>query len=243
MEKIREEMESSDVPMTLIALTRSFGESSAILAGVKHVRNDSDFVMTVTPDVCLTDELVRRMIGLLEQGNNAVQIVRSAEKEWDEKFLDMMVEKPFLPEYSNVFMFDRTILEAILSEKYSPDNFQNLIHSAGFKLIILRESLSPRLIPQPPETLISIVERLAHHTIATSRKPLTIISIVGACLFGLGIVVSIFSLFGSLGAMLMFLTGLELLAISLVANVVSRLTTESFNRPNYIIAERVNFED
>lgn len=259
--EILEEIASKDTRVKVISFSRNFGHQIAVTAGIEKAKGDA--IVIIDADLQDPPELIPEMIKLWEQG---YQVVYGKRKKRDgESLFKLFTAKMFyrvldkmssikIPVDTGDFrLIDRKVVDAM---KQMPEHnrfLRGMSSWIGFKQIPLEYERKERFAGETKYPLKKMIKFALDGIYSFSSKPLKMVEHLGTIttLAGFGFLIyslisSIFN-FGSLSSgskaiisSVIFIGGLQLLAIGIVGEYISRIYDESKGRPLYIIDKEIN---
>ena len=233
-----------------LRLARNSGSHVAITCGLHHAQGDAAVMMAA--DLQDPPETIQAMLDAWRQG---AQIVWAARRGRRSAFASLyyrvmrrlagMTEMP--ANGADFFLVDRVVLDAFRQFPERTVSVLALITWVGFRQAYVEYDKQPRAQGQSGWTLARKIRLVADSVTAFSDLPIRLCAIAGAALFAGALVVGIggAALLPSLGggvllvlAIMIGLTGLQLLALGVVGAYVWRALEESRRRPQYLI-ERI----
>lgn len=245
----------------VLSFSRNFGHQGAVTAGIQYVTGDAIIIM----DADLQDppELLPEMIALWEDGYEVIYGKRKSRK--GESAFKLLTAKMFystlnalsdveIPKDTGDFrLVDRSVIEVVNSMPEHNKFLRGLFSWVGFKQ---KEYLYERQERQAGKTKYPFRKmwKLASDGIISfSTKPLKIVGGLGCVTIILSIAILIYSLISylfhlnhltpgwtSIMVAITLFSGVQLLSIWIISEYVARIYDETRNRPEYIIAKKIN---
>jgi dolichol-phosphate mannosyltransferase len=242
---------------TIINFSRNFGQISALLAGYREATGDC--LISMAADMQDPPELVTEMAKAWMLGNKLV--VASRETRNDGLINDTIsnlswsVIRRFalknLPSGGfDYFLMDREIIN------YYIDNPEQHIFLQGRLLYcvdapyVIPYERQKRVIGKSQTTLAKKIKYLIDGFTGYSFAPLRFVSLLGISVFCVAILASLYIIWyvltygtkvegwASLMVVILFLSGIQLLALGIIGEYLWRSVEESRKRPHYIIKEK-----
>ncbi len=251
------EMHRQDPRIALVDLSRNFGQQAAIAAGLAHA--DADAVVLMDGDLQDPPEVIPEMVACWQAGAKVVRAERRSrgERRWRRwaitlfhKVLGRISDFP-IPGGTGIFgLLDRQALAALrdLPEKHR--FFPGLRAWIGFEQRTVYYDRPERWAGAPKQTFSRLARYGMDGIFSFSYKPLRwmmwigmLISLVG---FGLAVWFILRRLLGveiaqigftTLVTLVLFLGGIQLIAIGLLGEYLGRIYEEVKHRPLYIVKE------
>jgi dolichol-phosphate mannosyltransferase len=252
-----------DTRVRTIRFSRNFGHQPAVTAGLKHCHGD----LAVIIDADLQDppEIIPAMIEqLLKTGSNVVYGVRKRRK--GETFfkratasvfynlLNRLSEIPLPVNTGDFRVIDRKVINAFNSLPETNKYIRGLIAWMGFEQTPYYYDRDPRFAGSTKYSVRKMVRFAATGVFYFSKKPLKIATGFGFLSVGVGLLLSAWLLFNkianpqflvsgwtSIVLVVVYFGGVQLLTIGILGQYIGSLFDEVKKRPEFIVAETVNF--
>ncbi|MBW2302002.1 MAG: glycosyltransferase family 2 protein [Deltaproteobacteria bacterium] len=251
-----------DPRFSVIDLSRNFGHQAAISAGLAHA--SADAVILMDADLQDPPQIIPELVEHWRQG---AEVVRAERRTRKEKGLRRLGFETFhrvftwisdfpIPSQSGIFgLLDIKAVQELnrLPEKnrYLP----GLRSWVGFRQEVIYYDREDRAAGEPKQTLRRLIRYALDAIFSFSYKPLRLMTGIGACIsiggFVLACVFVVKRLWGietaqtgftTLITMILFLGGVQLVAIGLVGEYMARIYDEVKQRPLYIVSKLYGIE-
>lgn len=247
--------ESYPHAVTVVRLTRNFGQHPAVFAGLAHARGD--VVVTMDSDLQYPADQVERLVERVSPEWPVVSGIRSERRDPAlrgvitrllTKWLNRQT-KSRLRDFGSMFRaYDRAVVDQMLTVTERHRYVPAVVAWLGVPIL----ELPVRHLPRPSRSryrLGPLVDMLLDVVTGYSVSPLRIITGAGLAGCMVGVVATLAFLVyrlveGSGGAgtvsafaALFFLAGMQLLVVAMLAEYVGRIYTEVRGRPYYLVAE------
>jgi len=249
------EQQKRDSRVEVIDLSRNFGHQAAIAAGL--ALSDADITIVMDADLQDPPELIPELISMWKEGNQIVRAERLSRKERGirrigfelfHRFFKWISDFP-IPSHSGVFaLLDRQAVKEINNLTEKNRFFPGLRSWIGFKQGVVYYDRKERAGGRPKQSLKRLVKYAFDAIFSFSYKPLRIMTIMGILISLMGFsLASIFIIkrllgietaqtgFTTLVTVILFLGGVQLIAIGLLGEYLIRVYDEVKKRPLYII--------
>jgi polyisoprenyl-phosphate glycosyltransferase len=262
---ILKEIASRDPHVKVLSFSRNFGHQCAVTAGLNQCKGEVAII--IDADLQDPPEVIPEMLRIYEKENcNVVYGVRKKRK--GENFFKLQTAKIFyrmlnylsdisFPVDTGDFrLIDRNIINVFNQFHEKNKYIRGLISWVGFKQIPVYYEREERFAGETKYPLKKMLKFAAIGVFYFSKKPLKLATSIGflSILVGLGLALWLFaaSVFGlghvitgwtSTIIVIIFFGGVQLLTIGVLGQYIGSLFDEVKNRPEYIIAEKVNFEN
>jgi len=249
------ERRKSQPRFTVVDLSRNFGHQAAISAGLAQV--DADAVIIIDGDLQDPPELFADLVDEWRKGTQVVLAVRRSRQETGLRrlgfdafhvFFQWISDFPFDAQTGVFGLLDRRAVRELnlLSERnrFIP----GLRAWIGFKQGKVFYDRMERAAGQPKQTLTRLMRYAADGIFSFSYKPLRLMTTLGVCISTVGFLLALLFVFKrllgietaetgftTLVTLILFLGGIQLIAIGLLGEYLGRVYDESKQRPLYII--------
>jgi glycosyltransferase involved in cell wall biosynthesis len=249
-----------DSRFTIIDLSRNFGHQSAITAGLSAV--DADAVVMMDGDLQDPPELIPELIAAWRAGAKVVRAVRTqrAERgirrvgfEMFYRAMDWISDFP-IPPHAGIFgLLDRQAVDELNRLPERNRFLPGMRAWIGFEQSTVAYDRPDRATGAPKQTLWRLVRYAMDGFLSFSYKPIRLMIGVGMLVSLSGFVLAISFIvrrfigtetaptgFTTLVTLVLFLGGLQLMAMGLLGEYLGRIYEEVKQRPHYIIKRRYN---
>lgn len=248
------ELCEQDARTTCVLLSRNFGHQQAVTAGLEHANGDAVVIM----DADLQDppEVVHQFFEAWRGGADVVVGVRSERagetlfKKWTAalfyRLLNSISDVPITNDAGDFRLLDRRVVSHLNSLPERDRFVRGLVSWLGFHQVEVPYRRAPRYAGTTKYPLWKMIGFAADGFVSFSRAPLRLAMLVGlvACAFALvGIVYAVAArLFTQawvpgwtlLFIAVLFMGGVQLLALGIIGEYVGRVYAEAKARPVYI---------
>ena len=248
----------NDTRFSIVDLSRNFGHQAAITAGLAHANGDA--VIFMDGDLQDPPELIPDLLEAWRDGAQVVQAMRrSREARGLRKIGFSIFHSVFgwisdfpIPPHTGIFgLIDRQAVQElnILTEKNR--FFPGLRSWIGFKQGVVYYDRKDRAAGKPKQSLPRLIRYGLDAIFSFSYKPLRIMTALGICISVLGFLLASFFVikrlagieiaqtgFTTLVTLVLFLGGVQLIAVGLLGEYLARIYDEVKKRPLYIVKNR-----
>ncbi|MEG6565775.1 glycosyltransferase family 2 protein [Thermoanaerobacterium saccharolyticum] len=254
-----------DKNVKLISFSRNFGHQTAITAGMDNAKGDA--VVVIDADLQDPPEVILKMIEKWKEGYDVVYGKRAERK--GESFFKLFTARVFyrlLKNLTNVDipvdtgdfrLIDRKVcdvMNSLNSIKEKNRYIRGLVSWVGFKQIGVEYVRDPRLAGETKYTLKKMLKLAMDGITSFSYAPLKLPLNLGIFLLAAGFVYLIaelvlkvagadVSMENTVIAINMILFGLNFSVLGAFGEYIGRIYDEVRDRPLYIIARKVGFDD
>jgi dolichol-phosphate mannosyltransferase len=252
-----------DKRIKVLNFSRNFGHQCAVSAGLHHCTGDAAAI--IDADLQDPPEVIIEMLQIMQAENaNAVYGVRKNRKgeSWFKlitakyfyRFLNFISDVKFPVDTGDFRLIDRKIIDAFCGLKENNKYIRGLISWLGFKQVPCYYEREARLAGETKYPIRKMLHFAMIGLFYFSKKPLQLATSLGffCVLFGILYVIYMFLsfMFGyanlvhgwfSTIVIIIFFGGVQLLTIGILGRYIGNIFDESKNRPEYIIADKINF--
>ena len=241
-----------------IKLSRNKGHQNALLAGLFESANLADFVISLDADLQDDIDIIPEMVKEYENGNEIVYAVRN-NRDSDSKFkrasavlfykLMKFLGVDLVFNHADYRLLSSRVIKEL--ELYPEKNLflRGLIPTLGFPSTRVYYRRNPRFAGETKYPLKKMISFALEGITSFTNRPLKMISTVGLILFTISIGIIFYTLYRYftnqtvtgwtfLNISIWLLSGIQLLALGIVGEYVSKIYLESKNRPRYHIQEK-----
>ncbi|MEO7445699.1 MAG: glycosyltransferase family 2 protein [Ferruginibacter sp.] len=245
-----------------ISLSRNFGHQNALMAGMEFARGNE--IITMDGDMQHPPSLIPEMLKLLHEGydivftrrrNNENQSgFKKATANLFYRFLNVISDTKIEPNVADFKAFNHKVLSAILRFKERELFIRGIFSWIGFKSITIGFDVQPRHSGKTKYNFGSMMRLALKGTTSFGFKPLRLALMIGSLISLLAFGFAFFALiqyyngntvpgWASLIIAVMFLGGVQLLAIGLLGEYIASLFIEVKKRPLYLVKDLLNLDD
>jgi dolichol-phosphate mannosyltransferase len=252
---IIEDQHRQDPRFTLVDLSRNFGHQAAITAGLAHA--DGDAVVVMDGDMQDPPELIPELVQAWREGGRIVLAERKSRAESGPRragfelfhlLFRWLSDFPIPPNTGVFGLMDRCAVRELLRLPESHRFLPGLRSWIGFEQRTVRYDRVDRSAGEPKQTFRRLARYAMDAVFSFSYKPLRLMTAAGllisaagfalACLF---ILKRLFGVeeaqtgFTTLVSLVLFMGGIQLIAIGLLGEYLGRMYDEVKRRPHYIV--------
>ncbi len=246
-----------DTRFSIIDLSRNFGHQAAIAAGLANA--EGDIVVVMDGDLQDPPELIHKLLDCWKRGNQIVIAQRKSRKErgirrigFDlfHRLFSFISDFPIPPQAGVFGLLDREAVIEINQLTEKNRFFPGLRSWVGFKQSVVYYDRQDRASGRPSQSLRRLVRYALDAIFSFSYKPLRVmtgfgisISMVGfslACVFVIKRLAGIETAqtgFTTLVTLVLFLGGVQLIAVGVLGEYLARIYDEVKQRPLYIVKD------
>ena len=249
------ELAAQDERIQYVSFSRNFGHQIALAAGIDHAAGDA--VITLDGDLQHPPEMIPTLIENWRNGYDVVYTVRvsnrghalkefvSASYYWTLRKLTG-VEVP--TGGADFRLIDRKVADALRACGERNVFVRGLIPWLGFTRVGLPYDAQARFGGETKYVTRRMLQFALNGVLSFSTIPLRIITWLGACTIGLGVLYGLYTLFvrmfsahhvesgwTSLMIVLLVFSGTQLLSLGILSEYVGRIYDEVKQRPRYVV--------
>lgn len=246
-----------DLRFSIVELSRNFGHQAAISAGLTC--SDGDAIIVMDGDLQDPPELIPKLISCWRQGANVVRAQRQSRKEsgirrlgFDlfHRMFNLITDFPVPPNAGIFGLLDRQAADELKRLPEQSRFFPGLRSWVGLRQEVVYYDREERGGGKPKQSLSRLIRYALDAVFSFSYKPLRIMTGAGACISATGFILAAFFVvkrllgieiaetgFTTLVTLVLFLGGVQLIAIGLVGEYLARIYDEVKRRPLFIIKD------
>ena len=249
------EQHRTDPKFTVLELSRNFGHQAAITAGLMYAHGD--VVVFMDGDLQDPPEVIP---DLLECWRSGVQVVRAQRRSRKESGLRRLGFEAFhkvftwisdfpIPSQTGIFgLVDKQALEEIKKLTEKNRFFPGLRSWVGFEQGIVYYDRQERAGGEPKQSFKRLIKYALDAIFSFSYKPLKMMTAMGILISSIGFALACFFIlrrllcleiaqtgFTTLVTLVLFLGGVQLIAIGLLGEYLARIYDEVKQRPLFIV--------
>jgi dolichol-phosphate mannosyltransferase len=240
---------------TILKLSRNFGSSQAIKAGLEHVSGDC--FTWIAADLQDPPTLITAMVDEWLKGSKFTVCARAERYDplGTRVFAHLyyaLVRRLVAPDYPeggfDIALFDRQLLRFFQNSSKNI-NLSLLAHSLGFRPVIIPYRRIARVHGKSRWTISKKVKLLVDSFVGFSFLPIRLISLVGLAvagvsfLYGLVVIIGVLARgrvvpgFAALAALISFLLGLVIIMLGILGEYLWRILDETNKRPEAVVEQ------
>jgi polyisoprenyl-phosphate glycosyltransferase len=251
------EQRAADSHFAVVQLSRNFGHQAAISAGLAHA--DADATIVMDGDLQDPPEVIPDLVHEWREGGQVVRAERRTRQDTGlrrigfdlfHRFFSLVSDFPFATNSGTFCLLDR---EAVCQLNLLPEKNRfvpGLREWIGFERRTVLYDRHARAAGAPKQTMRRLVRHALDAVFGFSYKPLRVMTVIGVCVSAIGFLLACFYVFHrilgfetaptgftTLVTLVLFLGGIQLIAIGLLGEYLGRIYDEVKRRPLYIVKE------
>lgn len=257
------EQQERDTRFTVIDLSRNFGHQAAITAGLAHTEGDA--VVFMDGDLQDPPEVIPSLVARWREG---IQVVRAQRRSRKERGLRRIGFEAFhtlfrwisdfpIPAQTGIFgLLDRRAVEELRRFPEKNRFFPGLRTWVGFEQGEVLYDRQERAGGEPKQSFNRLIKYALDAVFSFSYKPLKLMTVSGsvisaagfllACVFVFKRLVGIETAqtgFTTLVTLILFLGGVQLIAVGILGEYLARIYDEVKQRPLFIVKRRYGLKE
>ena len=252
-----------DSSVRTVTLSRNFGKEAALAAGLDHASGDAVIPM----DVDLQDppELIPKLVAAWVSGAKVVNarrddrssdsMAKRVSARWFYRLYNKLADHPIPEDVGDFRLMDREVVEVIRTLSERARFNKGLFSWVGFPVVEIPYVREERSVGQSKWPSARLWGLAIDGIVASSTVPLRIWTLLGgviACAaFAYALFLIVYTLLGmgdtpgfaSIMVAVLFLGGLNMLALGVLGEYVGRIAEEVRGRPLYVVSARTGFPD
>ena len=255
--QVLQTLAADDPRVQLLRLARNFGKELALTAGLDHVETDAALV--IDADGQDPPELIPQFVAKWREGFDVVYGTRTRREgeSWFKRFtaaafyrvMSRLSHTPIPPDTGDFRLMSRPVLDALRQLRERQRFMKGLFTWVGFKQVSLPYERAPRLAGGSKFNYWRLWNLALEGITSFSTVPLRlatyvgVLTALGAFAWGLWIVARTLLWddpvqgWPSLMTVMLFLGGVQLVALGIIGEYLGRLYLEVKQRPLYLVSE------
>ncbi len=246
----------TDPRVSVLRLSRNFGQQAALTAGLDHATGDA--AITMDADLQNPPESIPDLLARWEQGAEVVHAVRLGGhqgvffKNWSSQrfygWLNRIAEVQVVRDSADFRLLDAKVVRALQKLREHNRFLRGLVSWAGFKHAYIHYRHEARVAGHSKYGLKRMVALALVAMVGFTRLPLHLATLVGGLVSTLGLAGGLAALvawgLGSAAPLALWIflgfavvSGLQLLFLGILGEYVGQLVSEVKARPLYLVAE------
>lgn len=253
-----------DSRFTLVELSRNFGHQAALSAGIAHTPDDADAIVIMDGDLQDPPEVIPDLVQAWRDGGQVVRAERRSRQDrgirrigFDafHRIFSLVSDFPFERNAGTFSLLDR---QAVIEFNQLPERnrfIPGLRSWIGFDQRTVYYDRHARAAGSPKQTLARLVRYAMDAIFSFSYKPLRLMTWFGVMVSSMGFALACFFVirrltgleqaemgFTTLVTLILFMGGIQLIAIGLLGEYLGRIYDEVKDRPLYIVRRTTGFD-
>ena len=260
---IIEELHASDRIFSGVNLSRNRGHQNALLAGLMTAVQHADMMVSMDADLQDDIDAMDRMIDAYHEGYDVVYGVRSSRK--TDSFFKRFTAESFYKlmkamgvdivfNHADYRLMSRRAVEGLSQFKEVNLFLRGIVPQIGYSWTTVEYERAKRFAGESKYPLKKMLSFAFDGITSFSVKPMRLILTLGAVIFGLSLVMLLWTLirwivgatvsgWASLMCSIWMIGGIQLLALGVIGEYVGKVYSETKARPRFIIERVLNDKD
>jgi dolichol-phosphate mannosyltransferase len=240
-----------DPRVHVISLSRNFGHQAALSAGMDHATGDA--VVAMDADLQHPPRLILSFIEKWREGYDMVYAYRKGVKpRLGYKIINALIKTPIPPESADFRLMDRRAVDAFKRMPERSRFLRGMISWLGFRQVGVGYDQADRHAGERAYSFRQTARMALYAVLAFSNIPLRIASFLGLVTIGIALIYAVFIMIsyvsgrpiepGWTGIMMtiLFMGGVQLLCLGVMAEYIGRIFEEVKQRPVYVVREHIH---
>ena len=260
---IIEELHAKDRIFSGVNLSRNRGHQNALLAGLMTAVQYADMMVSMDADLQDDIDAMDRMIDAYHEGYDVVYGVRSSRK--TDSFFKRFTAESFYKlmkamgvdivfNHADYRLMSRRAVEGLTDFKEVNLFLRGIVPQIGYSWTTVEYERAKRFAGESKYPLKKMLSFAFDGITSFSVKPMRLILTLGAVIFGLSLVMLLWTLirwiagatvsgWASLMCSIWMIGGIQLLALGVIGEYVGKVYSETKARPRFIIERVLNDKD
>lgn len=256
------DLHAQDPVFTGIDLSRNRGHQNALIAGLLTVKAHADMVISMDADLQDDIDAMDEMIQKYHEGCDIVYGVRNSRKK--DSFFKRTTAEAFYRlmnrlgaktvfNHADYRLMSRRALDGLAQFREVNLFLRGLVPMIGYRTDTVLYERHERFAGESKYPLKKMLSLAWEGVTSLSIKPIRFVTILGAIVFAISIILLFYSLFShfwgntvpgwtSLAVSIWAIGGLQLLAIGIIGEYLGKIYMETKQRPRYFIETFLNDE-
>jgi glycosyltransferase involved in cell wall biosynthesis len=251
------------IPLKIIKLSRNFGKEIALTSGLEACSGDvailidSDFqhpVAVVGKFLAAWGNGFDMVYGVRENRNNET-VIKRAFSRFFYRTMQCLTRMNVVADAGDFRLLDRKVIAALNACKEKVRFMKGLYAWVGYTSTGVAFTVSERKSGKSSYNFMKLAELAVIGITSFSNVPLRVWSLVGLGISLLSFACALFVItktiilgvdipgYASLMVTVIFFGGIQLFSIGILGEYIARIFNEVKNRPTYIVAQRLGFEE
>jgi len=261
--ELMKELAAQDSRIKLIGFTRNFGHQIAVTAGIDAAKGD--VVALMDSDLQDPPEVIHEMIAKWREGYDVVYGTRS-ERAGETAFrlavtrqfyrlLNRLSDVPIPLDTGDFRLITRNVVNALRAMPERDRFVRGMVSWVGFKQTAIQYRRAARFAGKSNYSIRKLFRLATDGIFSFSTKPLQLSVAAGMISASLALIGILYALFlrlftniwlegwTALMIAILFIGGVQLIALGILGGYVGRIYNEIKHRPLYVVHEYCGFED
>ncbi len=256
--KLKEIYRSAEQPVKVVNFSRNFGKEAAIYAGLQHV--SGDYISIIDADLQQDPAYVLQMVDFLEEHEDYDSVAAFQEERKESAFMsktknafykiiNKISDTEFVSGASDFRTFRSQVKDAILQMSEYHRFSKGIFSWVGFQTYYMPYNVDDRLTGTSKWSFWKLMKYAIEGIVAFTTVPLKLSTWVGsltslaALIYIIVVIIQKLAYeidvpgYATIVVLILFLGGMQLLALGIIGEYLSRTYIQSKNRPIYLARE------
>lgn len=261
--KVLNEIAKENAKVKLINLAKNMNRPGAVMAGLSMV--SGDYVIIMDDDGQCPMENLWKLIEPLENGHDVAMAKYTEYKQSkfkgfgtivNRKMTEYIMDKPKDLNFTNFMALQRYIVEEIKKYKNPYPYLTGLLLRTTSDMVNVEMEERKRITGTTNFTFKKMLDLWLNGFTAFSIKPLRISTIIGVITAAIGFIYGIYIIinklcihsnvlqgYSSTMAVILFIGGIIMMMLGMIGEYIGRIYISINNSPQYVIKEKINFNN
>ena len=258
LKNLKSIVKNAEDDIKIINFSRNFGKEAAMYAGLKE--SSGDYTAIIDADMQQNPSLLLKMISIVEKDENIDSVAAFQEQRHEGKILaffkkrfykliNKITDVEFVNGASDFRIFRRTVVDAILSMTEYYRFSKGIFSFVGFNTYYMPYQVNERANGKSKWSFIKLFKYAIDGIVSFTTTPLKLATYLGmfisffSFIYLIIIVIKTLAMgidvpgYASLIGIILLLGGIQLLALGIIGEYLSRTYIENKRRPIYIAKE------
>ena len=259
--RLLRELHEQDERVRVLRFSRNFGHQVAVSAGIEHSAGDA--VVLIDADLQDPPEVIGQMLARWREGYDVAYGQRTdrpgesafklATAKYFYRLLNRLSETEIPLDVGDFRLMDRTVVDALIAMPERARFVRGMVSWIGFRQIAVPYRRAERFAGATKYPLLKMLRLALDGVTSFSLVPLRMASWAGFLASAVAMLGIIFALgvrlftrtwvpgWAALFVAVLFVGGIQLLALGIIGEYVGRIYAEAKRRPLYLLQERLGF--
>jgi dolichol-phosphate mannosyltransferase len=260
--EIMQSLHADDSRIKILRFSKNFGNQAAVSAGLKFAQGDA--VITMDSDLQHPPELIPEMVQHWRKGVHCVFTIRTYSNETGffkrftssvfTKIMNVFSHTSLQEGLSDYRLLDRKVVDSVNLMGESSRFLRAMISWLGFRQVGIPFTTKPRVAGTTKFSPLKLFRLAADGITSFSVLPLRWIMACGFAVAVMSLLYAVYILvevliigidapgWPTLVVAIMFLGGMQLIAVGIVGEYVGRIFMETKRRPLYVVQDKRGFD-
>ena len=256
--KLKEIYQTAEQPVKVINFSRNFGKEAAIYAGLQHV--SGDYISIIDADLQQDPAYVLQMVDFLEENEDYDSVAAFQEERKESAFMvktknafykiiNKISDTEFVSGASDFRTFRSRVKDAILQMSEYHRFSKDIFSWVGFQTYYMPYNVDDRLSGTSKWSFWKLMKYAIEGIVAFTTVPLKLSTWIGSVTSLAALIYIIIVIiqklacgidvpgYATIVVLILFLGGMQLLALGIIGEYLSRTYIQSKHRPIYLARE------